>query len=277
MNDVSLPSMMVFLGITVVYSVYATVWTPGAQAIAKALRTPGADGPSNPGSASMWFYVMAVLVGQCLLGVSVLTTQCGGNSSMQDVQTLALGLFYWLIVFVTVAGLLAARSTGASWRAPFANGVLAFSGWGVPRAVVGLSKGKAPSAQEAYDIASALSASTYVSDARDPNFMSSDMTPVVRTALSTPLSAAKVAKGETPVAVPWENLVTALVRRDAISNIIWLTLAGALAATMYASVLADSKCSLSADQMKKLYEAGVRNQQKADAEAADQKVYKFRD
>jgi hypothetical protein len=46
---------------------------------------------------------------------------------------------------------------------------------------------------------------------------------------------------------------------------------------MYASVLADSKCSLSADQMKKLYEAGVRNQQKADAEAADQKVYKFRD
>lgn len=227
-------------------------------------------------------YFVLVLLSQGIVGISSTMSQCGGNAGVEVVWAVVQGMFYWIVVFGVIVGLLTSSSTGPSWRSPFSNG---FVGWmfsssintsikSLAEKATGQKVDKTPPWVDA--VAARLSSSTYVTDVRNPGaFEGLGVKPPWKStkgkigALQKQLSNTSDRE--------WETLVDILCQRDAVSNLIWFGLAGTLSALMYATTLSTAKCSLSSNELKQVFENAVKNQHEEEEAAANQKVYKVRD
>lgn len=270
-------SLITFWVGTLVYAIVAILFIGSNQGNANAVIEAVKKGKSgtNPGAGTLTtVYAVITFIGQIICGVMYLNQQCGGNTGAQTAGSLLKGLFYWVVVFGMIVGLLASPSTGPSWRAPFANGWF-FSLFGLKANIAALAPNKKLDDGDIYTIASELSAANYVSDIQDPQFLKASLGED-RGNMNTPLVGKKDAAGE--VASPtWQKLIVSIAKRDALANIVWFTLSGTLASMMYASSLSEAKCELSGEQMKKIYEDGIKNQQAVAKASENKKVYNIRD
>lgn len=272
-------SMSWFWGLTLTYGVFVVLLSKAhANSIIQAIKDGSKENIGRGWPTIM--YLVLVLLSQTIIGIVSTLQQCGGNTGGQVAWAVAQGMFYWLLVFGVVFGLLTSSRTGPTWRSPFSNGLI---GWMFSssinndiRALAKKATGQETSGSSAWvdAIAARLSSSTYVTDVQDPSIFDNLGIPWKSVSGKIGPLQKELQNSDTSGT---EALIDKLCQRDAIANLIWFGLAGTLSALMYSTTLSNAKCSLSSSEMKKIYEDGVKNQHAAEEADANRKVYNIRD